>query len=165
VRRAAAPGAALVAALLAAVSAVTASLAAAGSVPEPPTASADARLGTLHVTSGIVVSPSAVDLRGVWQDRSLPCSVSRRLTVKAQIYFTPAGRPGSMRTRIGRFRTPNCAEGGPNVGFTLTARQVGYACPNGRWRPGRLSFVVFTTEPTRGLRATASLGWRNAGAC
>jgi len=158
VRRAPAAVAALVAA------AVSAAVAAAAS-PEPPMASGDARLGSLHVTSGIVVGAASVDLRGVWQDRSVRCAVSRRLTVKAQVYYTPAGRPGSVRTRIGRFRTPNCAEGGPNVGFTLTARQLGYACPNGRWKPGRLGFVVFTTEPTRGLRATASLGWHNARAC
>ncbi len=132
---------------------------------EPPTAYADAYLGSLHVTSGILVSPTAADMRGVWLDTKVGCSVTRRLTVKAQVYLTPFGKTGTRRARVGRFADANCAEGGPNVGFALTARKLGYACPNGRWKPGRLDFVVATTEPTRGLRATASLSWSNIARC
>jgi len=149
--------AALVAGLVAAATA-----AAAG---EPPTAYADAYLGSLHVTSGIFVSPTAADLRGVWLDTKVACTVTRKLTVKAQVYLTPFGKTGTRRVRIGRFPDANCAEGGPNVGFSLTARKLGYACANGRWKPGRLGFVVTTTEHTKGLRATASLGWANTRVC
>jgi len=53
----------------------------------------------------------------------------------------------------------NCAEGGPNVGFTITARSLGLACRDGSWKPARYDFVASTTEPTRSLRALADLGW------
>ncbi len=132
---------------------------------EPPTAYGDASLGSLHVTSGVLVTPKAVDMRGVWVDTKVACSVTRKLTVRAQVYLTPFGKTGSRRARLGTFADANCAEGGPNVGFTLTARKLGYACPNGRWKPGRLDFVVKTTEPTRGLRATTSLSWANTRVC
>lgn len=132
---------------------------------EPPMASGDARLGTLHVTSGILVSPKTADLRGVWNDTKVKCSVSRRLTVRADVYYRAFGKQGSHRRKVGRFLDMNCAEGGPNVGFTLSARQLRYACPNGRWKPGRIDFVVTTTEPTRGLRATTSLSWANTQKC
>lgn len=132
---------------------------------EPPTAYGDAFLGSLHVTSGILVSPTATDLRGVWVDTKVGCSVTRKLTVKVHVYLTPFGKSGTYRVRIGTFADANCAEGGPNVGFSLTARKLGYACANGRWKPGRFSFVVQTTEPTHGLRATASLSWANTTPC
>ena len=148
--------------------AIVIGLAAAGGAAaagEPPTAYGDAYLGSLHVTSGILVSPTAVDMRGVWLDTKVGCSVTRRLTVKAQVYLTPFGTTGTRRARVGIFADANCAEGGPNVGFTVSARKLGYACPNGRWKPGRLNFVVATTEPTRRLRATASLSWANTTRC
>ena len=132
---------------------------------DPPTAYGDAYLGSLHVTSGILVSPTAADMRGVWLDTKVACSVTRKLTVRAQVYLTPFGKTGTHRFRVGTFADANCAEGGPNVGFTLSARKLGYACANGRWKPGRLNFVVKTTEPMRGLRATASLSWANTTAC
>jgi hypothetical protein len=132
---------------------------------EPPTAYGDAFLGSLHVTSGILVSPIAADLRGVWLDTKVGCTVTRKLTVKAHVYLTPFGKTGTYRIRVGTFPDANCAEGGPNVGFSLTARKLGYACANGRWKPGRFSFVVQTTEPTRGLRTTASLSWANTARC
>jgi len=132
---------------------------------EPPTAAGDAKLGTLHVTSGILVFPTSADLRGGWQDSRVACSATRRLTVRVDVYFRPFGKAGSHRRRTGTFRIANCAEGGPNVGFALTARQVGYGCSNGRWKPGRLDFVVHTSEPTRGLIATASLSWANTAPC
>ena len=138
---------------------------AAAAASEPPTAYGDAYLGSLHVTSGILVSPTAADMRGVWLDTKVGCSVTRKLTVRAQVYLTPFGKTGTHRFRVGKFADANCAEGGPNVGFTLNARKLGYACPNGRWKPGRIDFVVKTTEPTRGLRATASLSWANPTRC
>jgi hypothetical protein len=132
---------------------------------EPPTAAGDARLGTLHVTSGILVFPASADLRGGWQDTKVGCSATRRLTVRVDVYYRAFGKEGSHRRRTGTFRIANCAEGGPNVGYTLTARQIGYACANGRWKPGRLDFVVRTSEPTHGLTATASLSWANTTRC
>ena len=145
--------------------ALTAAGIAAAAAVEPPQASGDARLGSLHVTSGIIVYAKSAGLRGVWEDTKVKCSVSRRLTVQADVYYRPFGKPGSHRRRAGTFLDANCAEGGPNVGFTITARQLGYACPNGTWKPGRIDFVVRTTEPIRGLRATASLSWANTQRC
>jgi hypothetical protein len=130
----------------------------------PPSAAGSARLGTLTVTSGILVSATSADLRGVWQDTRVRCTVSRRLTVQVDVFYR-SGATSSHRRRMGTFSDANCAEGGPNVGFTLAARSLGYACPNGRWKPGLIDFVVRTTEPTRRLRATASLTWANTTRC
>jgi hypothetical protein len=151
--------------LLTAIAVGLAVAGAASAASEPPTAYGDAYLGSLHVTSGILVSATAADMRGVWLDAKVGCFVTRKLKVKAQVYLTPFGKTGTRRLRVGTFADANCAEGGPNVGFTLSARKLGYACANGYWRPGRFSFVVQTTEPTRGLRATASLSWANTGRC
>jgi hypothetical protein len=43
---------------------------------EPPHAAGDARLGSLHVTSGIIVSAKSADLRGIVQRRGLRAFVS-----------------------------------------------------------------------------------------
>src|SRR2546423_4098888 len=98
-----------------------------------PSAYAHAQLGSLSVVSGVLVSRTAVDMRGVWNDEHVPCSTNRRLTVRVIIDHQPSGKRIS---RAGRFLDPNCAEGGPNVGFTLSARKIGLACPNGAWKPG-----------------------------
>ena len=150
--------------LVAGLAALVAS-AAASAAGEPPTAAGSARLGTLTVTSGILVSPTSADLRGVWNDTRVACSVSRRLAVRVDVYYRAFGTTGSHRRRSGSFADANCAEGGPNVGFSLTARALRYACADGRWKPGRIDFVVKTTEPARGLRATASLSWANTALC
>ena len=152
-------------AIACAVALASAAAGIAAAAVEPPQAAGDARLDSLHVTSGIIVYAKSASLQGVWEDPRVKCSVSRRLTVRADVYYRPFGKTGSHRSRMGTFPDANCAEGGPNVGFTLTARQLGYACPNGTWKPGRIDFVVRTTEPTRGLRATASLSWANTQRC
>jgi hypothetical protein len=129
-----------------------------------PTAFGTARLGTLTVTASVVVGPKAVDMRGVWNDTKVPCTVSRRLRVRVLVDRVASGKTKRV-VRSGRFRDPNCAEGGPNVGFTLTARAVGMACPNGRWRPGLYHFLTRAKEPKRGLEASASLDWQNSRPC
>jgi hypothetical protein len=141
-----------------AVAATLVSVAAASAQDEPQT-SADAKLGTLHVTTGIFVTRTAVDMRGVWTDRRVRCSVRRRLRVHAEVNVVPfSGRPRRF-PRNGVFLDLNCAEGGPNVGFTITARSLGLASRDGSWKPARYDFVASTTEPTRSLRALADLGW------
>jgi hypothetical protein len=149
------------AAALAAALALTASAGAAG---EPFAVSA-AKLRTLTVTSRALVSPTSVDLRGGWHDTKLSCSVERSVAVRARVdYVTPAGK--TRRTAVSRaFRSPNCADGGPSEGFTLTARQLGDACSNGTWRPGHYTFVVKTLEPASGLQAVASLAWPKPARC
>jgi hypothetical protein len=127
-----------------------------------PEVFASARIGHLDVSSSVLVSATAVDMRGVWVDDSQPCSQKRLLDVKAQIDFIPTGK---RVIRKNTFRTGNCAEGGPNMGFTLSATAVGLACPNGHWKPGRYSFVTTSLEHRKRLRAIASVGWKKPTPC
>ena len=129
-----------------------------------PTSFGTARLGTLTVTASILVSPKAADMRGVWNDTKSPCPENRRLGVRVLVDRVAAGKTTRVR-RAGTFRDANCAEGGPNVGFTLTARAAGMACPNGRWKPGLYHFLTRAKEPKRGLEASAGLDWRNTRRC
>lgn len=130
---------------------------------EPPTTIGSARLGSLTVTSAAYVSATSVELTGVWNDPKVSCLANRRLRVRAVVDYIPAsGKPRRVE-RNGVFKSANCAEGGPNVGFTLTARKLSLACPNGTWKPARYNFLTQTTEPRRGLEATASMNWLKPG--
>lgn len=149
-----------------AVSVAALGLAALAQAAGEPNVISDARLGTLHVTSAVYVSRTSVDLRGVWQDSKVPCSVNRRLRVKGAIDYIPSGgRPQRPFVRTRTFLDVNCAEGGPNVGFTVTAKQLGLACPSGTWKPARYNFLTRTTEPTKKLSATASVNWAKTPRC
>ena len=132
---------------------------------EPPTTIGGARLGSLTVTSGAFVSAKSVELMGVWNDPKVSCLADRRLRVHAAVDYIPAGGKPRRAVRNGIFKSANCAEGGPNVGFTLTARKLGFACPNGAWKPARYNFLTQTTELRRGLKATASMNWLKPGRC
>ena len=123
-----------------------------------------ARLGSLTVTASVLVAPKAVDMRGVWNDTKVPCTVSRPLRVRILVDRVAGGKTTRVR-RAGTFRDTNCAEGGPNVGFTLKARAVGLACPNGRWKLGLYHFLTRAKEPKRQLEASASLDWTNTRPC
>jgi hypothetical protein len=139
------------AAALAGVLAATAS--AAG--PEK-TAFGGAKNGTLELTSSVIMLPRAVEMRGGWQDESLPCTDSRTLEVTVEIFWSK-GTATKHRTRTRTMTVENCAEGGPNVGFTLAARGQGLACRNGKWRPGDYSFLTVTRDTVTGLEASAVL--------
>jgi hypothetical protein len=139
--------------------------AAAALAVDEPASYGTARLGSLTVTSGILVSAKSVVMQGVWNDAKVSCRVNRRLTVKADVNYIPAGGNPRRFVRRGVFLDTNCAEGGPNVGFTITARQPGFACPNGAWKPARYSFVVRTIEPTRKLQSVVSLDWFKTARC
>ncbi len=129
-----------------------------------PFAFADAQRGSLRVVSAAFVAPGVADLRGVWFDETLACDERRTLRVNVVIDYSRGSATRSVsRRRTGVVR--NCAEGGPNFGFTLRARRVGLACPNGRWKRGFYTFIVRTTERATGLRATVSLGWDNRERC
>jgi hypothetical protein len=130
-----------------------------------PSVFAASRIGTLDVVSGVLVSPTSVDLRGVWVDENRPCSETRLLDVKGVVDYVPFGRQGRRFQRRRTFRTANCAEGGPNMGFTLSAKSIGFGCPNGRWKPGQYTFVTTSVDHRKRLRAVASVGWENRRAC
>ena len=134
---------------------------AAGAAGEPEVF-ASSRIGHLDVSSSVLVTPGAVDMRGVWVDNTRPCSETRLLDVKARIDFIPTSKR-VIRTRT--FRTANCAEGGPNMGFTLKASVIGLACPNGKWKPGRYAFTTTSLDHRKRLRAIASVGWKNPTPC
>jgi hypothetical protein len=154
-------------ALVAAVALVGAGLAggARRAAPVPDTAAyGEARLGSLRVVSGVRVTPTGVDLRGTWLDATAGCRTNRRLRIAAVVDYAGGAAPRRVG-RGGSFSAPNGGEGGPSVGFTLTARAAGLACADGRWRPGRYSFATTTTEPTRALRAVASVVWVASRAC
>ncbi|HYZ79244.1 MAG TPA: hypothetical protein VE596_17900 [Gaiellaceae bacterium] len=131
---------------------------------DEPAAFGTARLGSLTVTASVLVSAKAVDMRGVWNDTKVACTVSRPLRVRILVDRVAGGKTMRVR-RAGTFRETNCAEGGPNVGFTIKARSVGLACPNGRWKPGLYHFLTRAKEPRRELEASASLDWQNTRRC
>jgi hypothetical protein len=124
----------------------------------------EARRGNLHVLSSVLLSGRSVDMRGGWFNTSLSCTTSRRLRVHAQVQRTTAhssAATGNVKSR----RVTNCAEGGPNVGFTFSASDAGMACPDGSWKRGRYDFVTRTRHVRSGVVAVASLSWRKREAC
>src|SRR2546428_8833582 len=100
------------------------SAAAAAQAQGEPSAFGEARLGSLTVVAGVVVSTNEVEMRGGWEDDRAPCAAKRRLTVNAVIDYVPSAGHARAVHRKGAFATPNCAEGGPNVGWTLRAKAV-----------------------------------------
>lgn len=132
----------------------------------PPEVFATAEQGDLVVASSVFVFRTGADMRGVWLNESIGCDQWRRIRVRILVAFTP---PGASRSQIVRKRktrvVQNCAEGGPNTGFTVGARGLGFDCPSGRWRPGRYDFATRTRHYATGLVATASVGWRVRAAC
>ena len=100
---------------------------------------AEARRGSLHVLSSVLVSGHSVDMRGGWFNTSLSCTTSRRLHVHAEIQRTTA-HSSAITGMAKTGHVMNCAEGGPNFGFTISPSEAGMACPNGSWKPGRYDF-------------------------
>jgi hypothetical protein len=142
---------------LAALLAALASTSPAGAQSEP-FGFGQAEKGSLRVVSGAIVSRGSADLRGVWLDNSVGCNQFRSLRVGVLLDRVQGGTTRRIRrSRIGAVR--NCAEGGPNFGFTIRARNVGLACPNGRWKPGEYSVVVRTTHRASKVTAVLSLAW------
>jgi hypothetical protein len=126
---------------------------------------ATARKGSLDVTSSIFVTSKAVTLLGGWTDESKPCTAFRAIRVRGEIHFTRPNGTGQHRIRTRRRAMMNCAEGGPNFGFSRTAAGAGMACPDGRWKPGRYDFVTRTRHLASGLLSIASLSLVRRGAC
>lgn len=123
---------------------------------EPPSATAVAERGSQKVVARVLLSERGGELKATWYDTRRPCTAERRLRASYLVDLVAGGKT----TRRQRARTgpvPNCAEGGPNFGFDVTARRLGMACPSGRWKPGRYAIVVRAYDAVSGLRAVASL--------
>jgi hypothetical protein len=140
---------------------VTLALAAAASgAIEPPSTLGSARLGSLTVTSSALVSQKTVELMGVWNDPKAPCSANRKLRVRAAVDYIPAGGRPAAWPEAASSRAPTA----PKAGRTSASRspRASSASPAlmGRGSP-LYNFLTQTTEPKRGLKATASLNWLN----
>ncbi len=140
---------------------------AAGSVAaDLPSAYGMAELGTLKVVAGVLVTAKGAELKGVWLDGTKSCLVKRTLAVSILVDRVP--KPGGATTRVRRSRSgavDNCAEGGPNFGYDLTARAARMACRDGRWKPGYYSFVTTVRDRTSGLVAQVSLHYEATRSC
>ena len=137
--------------------ALTLAVAAPALAADDPSAYGMAQRGSFKVVSGVLLSPTGGEMKGVWLDVSRPCRERRRLTVRMQIDLVrPDG--STKRARFVRFGlVDNCAEGGPNFGFDLRPKALRMACPNGRWLPGRYSMTTRAVEGRVALSASASL--------
>jgi hypothetical protein len=123
-----------------------------------------ARDGQLTVFSSVLVEPRKAEMMGGWTSGALDCNRRRLLEVRIAIDRVRSGNTTRLRDqRSGLVR--NCAEGGPNFGVSPTASQAGMACPDGTWRPGRYTFVANTLFRAHGLRAIASLSFRETDPC
>src|SRR5437660_1145336 len=100
--------------------------AAAAQAQGEPAAFGVARLGSLSVVAGVVLSADDVEMRGGWLDARQRCAAKRRLSVTATIDYAPPVGNGLAAHRRAVFTVVNCAEGGPNAGWTLTAKGLGF---------------------------------------
>jgi hypothetical protein len=153
--------------VLAVAAAVVAALSAApsaGAAGEPAAFSTAAR-GTLNVVSEAIVEPKLVLLFGGWFNEGISCSEFRRLVVVGRLDYRA---PGGGRRTIRREKTGvrmNCAEGGPNLGFTIKATPNELDCPDGTWQPGRYTFLTRTVHKASRLRSIVTLDWEITGTC
>lgn len=151
---------------LLASSALALALAAPASAEHLPTVFGIAERGPLIVSSSVLVFHRDVDMRGGWTNESISCREWRSLDVRVEVFYQPRGATTFRRFRERRIRpVQNCAEGGPNMGFTLSARRVGFACPNGAWRPGRYDFTTRTLHRATRVRAIAGVSFARRGRC
>jgi hypothetical protein len=146
-----------------AAAAVGAAAPSAGAALDPGTF-AVARDGNLTVVSSVIVGRRTVDMMGGWSSEAAPCDRMRRLDVEILIDRVRRGKTTRFRDEVSA-RVQNCAEGGPNLGFVLSATDVGMACSDGTWRRGHYTFVTDTTHRRRGLLATADLFFAERDPC
>jgi hypothetical protein len=148
----------------AAVAAASLAIAPAAAAADEPGTFAAAQRGSLLVASSALVGNRNAEMMGGWTNDKVACTAFRRLTVKILIdRVRGEGTDRVQRRKTGRVQ--NCAEGGPNFGFVIRAANVGLACPDGSWRPGRYSFVTNTLHHASRVRAIASLTFRITDPC
>lgn len=146
-----------------AVAGASFAVAPAAAVADPNTFSS-AKRGSLLVSSSVLVANRSAEMMGGWVNEKVPCNADRKLTVRILIDRVR----GSHTDRVKRKKTgpvTNCAEGGPNFGFSIKASDVGLACPDGSWKPGRYDFVTNTFHHASRLRAIGTLFFRISDPC
>lgn len=125
---------------------------------DEPSSTATAQRGTLKVVARALLDERGGELKATWLDAKQRCDVGRRLRVSYGIDLV--SRSGATTRRLPAARTgtvQNCAEGGPNFGFDVTARRLGMACASGRWKPGYYSIEVRALDVRSGLSVAAFL--------
>ena len=125
-----------------------------------PDATAMAQRGSLKLVARALlindVTRSA-ELKATWLDAKQRCDVSRRLRVSYGIDHVRGAVTTRRRPPAKTGAVQNCAEGGPNFGFDVTARGLGMACANGSWKPGHYSIEVRALDLQSGLSVATFL--------
>jgi hypothetical protein len=129
-----------------------------------PNTFASAKRGSLMVSSSVLVANRSAEMMGGWVNEKVSCLAERRLTVRILIDRVRGGNTDRVR-RKKTGRVMNCAEGGPNFGFSIRAADVGLACPDGSWKPGRYDYVTNTLHHASGLRTIGTLFFRVSDPC
>ena len=142
----------------------TCALVAAGTASAQLSASSQAKVGHLHVLSTVMISKRSGDFLGGWYNTAVSCSATRRLRVDVTIDWQGANHGVAFGSAV-TGRRANCAEGGPNLGETVTAREAGVACHDGSWKPGRYDFVTRTKHLRSGVVSVAELTWTKRKPC
>ena len=137
--------------------ALTLAVAAPALAADDPSAYGMAQRGSFKVVSGVLLSPTGGEMKGVWLDGKRGCLDTRPLRVSIQIDLVAAAGKTTRIKRSRRGNVDNCAEGGPNFGFDLTPKAYKMACADGRWKPGRYALTTRTLDIRSGTLAQASL--------
>lgn len=125
-----------------------------------PDATAMAQRGSLKLVARVLLNRDdkrSAELKATWLDAKQRCDVDRRLRVSYSIDFVFRGATTRRRPAAKLGLVTNCAEGGPNFGFDVTARKLGMACSNGAWKPGQYSIEVRALDVRSGLSVAAFL--------
>ena len=134
--------------------------AAAAVAADLPQATAMAQRGSLKVVARVLLNSDdkrSAELKATWLDAKQRCDVDRRLRVSYSIDLVFRGATTRRRPAAKSGLVTNCAEGGPNFGFDVTARGLGMACASGAWKPGQYSIEVRALDVRSGLSVSAFL--------
>ncbi len=125
-----------------------------------PDATAMAQRGSLKLVARVLLNGDdnrSAELKATWLDAKQRCDVNRTLRVSYSIDLVRGSVTTRRRPAAKSGLVTNCAEGGPNFGFDVTARKLGMACANGAWKPGQYSIEVRALDVRSGLSVAAFL--------
>lgn len=116
----------------------------------------------LRVTSQIAAFHQRIAMSGSWASADLECEGWRRLGISVSIDRLAPGGGRSSKAFARTGVVSNCSAG---VTLGKTAVSLGWACPNGAFRPGQYLAFVATRHFATGLRAEAFLHFQVRGTC